>query len=60
MRGIFHLSYLMGALLIIGETLRRGFAYWGVYATTIIEDSIGRKRSLVGLLQAISSQDAIK
>ncbi len=40
MRGIFHLSYLMGALLIIGETLRRGFAYWGVYATTIIEDYI--------------------
>ena len=40
MRGVFHLSYLMGALLIIGETLRRGFAFWGVYATTIIEDYI--------------------
>ncbi len=40
MKGIFPLSYLMGALLIIGETLRRGFAYWGVYATTIIEDYI--------------------
>ncbi len=40
MTGIFHASYLMGALLIIVETLRRGFAYWGVYATTIIEDYI--------------------
>ena len=40
MRGIFHASYFMGALLILGETLRRGFAYWGVYATTIIEDYI--------------------
>ncbi len=39
-KGIFHLSYLMGALLIIGETSRRGFAYWGVHATTIIEDYI--------------------
>ena len=40
MTGIFHASYLMGSLLIIGETLRRGFAYWGVHATTIIEDYI--------------------
>ena len=40
MTGIFHASYLMGALLILVETLRRGFAYWGVHATTIIEDYI--------------------
>ncbi|NRB17031.1 MAG: hypothetical protein HRU33_05490 [Rhodobacteraceae bacterium] len=38
--GIFHASYLMGAILIVAETLRRGFAYWGVHATTIIEDYI--------------------
>jgi len=40
MTGIFHASYLMGTLLILGETFRRGFAYWGVHATTIIEDYI--------------------
>jgi hypothetical protein len=40
MTGIFHASYLMGALLIIVETFRRGFEHWGVYATTIIEDYI--------------------
>ena len=37
---IFHSSYIMGAILIIVETVRRGFSYWGVYATTIIEDYI--------------------
>ena len=40
MRVIFHASYLMGALLILGETFRRGLAYWEVHATTIIEDYI--------------------
>ena len=38
--GIFHASYLMGAFLILVETFRRGIEYWGVHATTIIEDYI--------------------
>lgn len=38
MKTVTILTYLMGVFLIVAETMRRGFEYWSIYATTIIED----------------------
>lgn len=38
MRAEVLLAYVVGIALPVVETLRRGFAHWGVNATTMLED----------------------
>lgn len=38
MRTVFHLSYVMALVFIVGETSRRGLSYFSINATTMFED----------------------
>ncbi|MGB0936528.1 MAG: hypothetical protein ACPGTQ_03670 [Colwellia sp.] len=38
MKLVYWLTYLMSAVFILGETLRRGLSYLSVNATTMVED----------------------
>ncbi len=38
MKIVLWLTYLMSAVFILGETLRRGLSYFSVNATTMVED----------------------
>jgi hypothetical protein len=41
MNVVYHLSYVLGLVLIIGETLKRGPGYFAINATTMLEDYVG-------------------
>ena len=41
MKVVFHLSYVIGLVFIIGETLKRGIGYFAINATTMFEDYVG-------------------
>ena len=38
MKIVYYLTWAMAAVFILGETLRRGFGYFSINATTMIED----------------------
>lgn len=38
---IYHLSYVVGLVFIIGETVKRGPGYFAINATTMFEDYVG-------------------
>jgi hypothetical protein len=38
MRIVYYLTYVMAFVFILGETVRRGFSYFSINATTMIED----------------------
>jgi hypothetical protein len=38
MKAAYYFSYVMAAFFILGETVRRGFEYFSINATTMIED----------------------
>jgi len=38
MKIVYYLTYVMSAVFILGETLRRGLSYFTVNATTMVED----------------------
>ena len=38
MKDTHYMAYLMGIVFIVGETSRRGFEYFSVNATTMVED----------------------
>lgn len=38
MKIVSYITYLMALVFILGETLRRGFSYFSVNATTMVED----------------------
>lgn len=41
MKIVYHLSYVIGLVFIIGETLKRGIGYFAINATTMFEDYLG-------------------
>ena len=38
---VYHLSYVVGLVFIIGETVKRGPGYFAINATTMLEDYLG-------------------
>ena len=38
MRAVYYLTYVMAFVFIVGESYRRGFGYFAINATTMIED----------------------
>ena len=38
MKIVCHMTYCMAAVFVLGETLRRGLAYFAINATTMVED----------------------
>lgn len=41
MKIVYYFSYLLAAVVMVGETARRGFSYFSVNATTMVEDYLG-------------------
>ncbi len=38
MKVVYYLAYVMAAVFILGETVRRGLSYFSINATTMVED----------------------
>ena len=41
MKVVYYLSYVVGLVFIVGETVKRGLGYFAINATTMFEDYVG-------------------
>ena len=41
MKVVYYLSYVVGLVFIVGETVKRGLGYFAINATTMLEDYVG-------------------
>ena len=57
MRIVYYMTYIMAFVFLVGETSRRGFGYFSINATTMVEDYLyrvsGFKRCYLGDLPGV-------